>query len=278
MSVQPSGGEAPQPPIDPATDPRAYWESRLAQEFDLAGVGFRVLGPDFNEAMYRVRARVFRRVVRRLDLDRAGARVLDIGSGTGFYVEQWRSNGAREIVASDLTSVAVEKLAAKFPGLEVHRLDIGDPVAVPGGRPFDAVSAFDVLFHVVDDERYARAIRNVSSFVRPEGWFVFSDNFLHRPAARASTQVSRTLAEIEEVVRAEGFDIVRRVPMFVLMNAPIDARGRWLKKRWNRLLARLAEDPARGRRAGAIRYPFEVVLTALLREGPSTEVMVCRKR
>ncbi len=260
----------------PAFDPRAYWEERLAKEYDLTGVGYRGLGPDFNAAMYRVRAHVFHHVVRRLALP-TKPRVLDVGSGTGFYVERWLERGPVDLVASDITSVAVDALAERFPGVEVRRLDIGDPDPLPGER-FDVVSAFDVLFHIVDDERYARAIGNVASVLESGGWFVFSDNFLRAGTVRAKHQVSRSLSEITDALRGAELEVVRRVPMFVLMNAPVDSRSRLLKRRWTRLSARLAAGPDRGKRAGAVLYPIELALTAVLRESPSTEVMVCRKR
>lgn len=260
----------------PAFDPRAYWEDRLSKEYDLTGVGYRGLGPEFNAAMYRVRAKVFARVVRRLSFP-PEPRVLDIGSGTGFYVERWLERSVGRLVASDITDVAVNALAGRFPSVDVRRLDIGDSDPLPGER-FDVVSAFDVLFHIVDDERYAIAIANVASVLDPGGWFVFSDNFLRAGTVRAKHQVSRSLEDISAVLTASGFVIVRRVPMFVLMNGPVDTRSAFLKRRWERLAKRLASHPERGRRAGAVLYPVELALTAVLRESPSTEVMVCRKR
>ena len=43
-------------------DNREYWESRLRQQYSLAGVGYLRLGRRFNEWMYRVRGEVFDRV------------------------------------------------------------------------------------------------------------------------------------------------------------------------------------------------------------------------
>jgi SAM-dependent methyltransferase len=258
-------------------DPAQYWEERLGRQYDLGGVGYQVLGLDYNNAMYRVRSRVFRRALRRSRLDTSKSRVLDVGSGTGFYVERWLAAGAR-VVATDVTTVAVGRLKERFPGADVYRLDIGGELDPFDRGPFDAVSAFDVLFHIVDDDRYARAIGNIASLLRPGGWFFVSDNFLHGEPIRTPVQASRSLEQIERVVRAAGFDIVRREPMFVLMNAPVDSTNAWLKHRWVGFEKRLRSDPAYAARAGRRLYPLEVALTRVLSEGPSTEVMLCRKR
>ena len=59
------------------------------------------------------------------------------------------------------------------------RADIGGPPdQIARGASFDAVSAFDVLFHIVDDAAYGRAFQNIASLLKPGGWFLWSDNFL----------------------------------------------------------------------------------------------------
>jgi hypothetical protein len=111
----------------------------------------------------------------------------------------------------------------------------------------------------------------------PGGLFVFTDNFLHRPAPRTETQVSRTLKETERAVHAAGLEIVARRPALVLLNAPVDSASRLHRACW-RGLARVAgtAEPA-GWAAGALLYPIEVLLGRLLREGPTTELMICRR-
>lgn len=66
---------------------RDFWENRLEDDWTESGVGYRALGRPFNTWMYRVREEVFLREVGRLGP--RGARVLDAGSGTGFYVDLW---------------------------------------------------------------------------------------------------------------------------------------------------------------------------------------------
>lgn len=264
-------------------DNRQYWETRLREHYSLAGVGYLRLGRRFNEWMYRVRGAVFDETVR--EYGSAGVRkwegceVLDVGAGTGFYVDRWLRLGAR-VTGLDLTEVAVEELSRCFPGARFVRADIGqplDPAALAAGS-FDAVSAFDVLFHIVDDGQYARAFTNIASLLKPGGWFFWSDNFLRHPTERVTHQVSRTLAESTACVEAAGLEVVDRVPMFVLMNYPADTTSRLARWAWTAMVAPAALAEPVGWAVGALLYPLERALLRRKRESPSTELMVCRKR
>ncbi|NOT07055.1 MAG: class I SAM-dependent methyltransferase [Gemmatimonadales bacterium] len=269
-------------------DNRAYWERRLREHYSLAGVGYLRLGRRFNEWMYRVRGDVFDRVVgalreegsgKREAAEWAGRSVLDVGAGTGFYVDRWQRLGAH-VTGLDLTDVAVAELTRCFPAGQFVRADIGKPLDMVPLAPtsFDAVSAFDVLFHIVDDAEYARAFLNIAALLKPGGWFIWSDNFLRHPTERVTHQVSRTLAESTRCVEAAGFEVMDRVPMFVLMNYPADTTSRLTRAAWTAMVAPAALAEPIGWALGALLYPFERGLVRAKRESPSTELMVCRKR
>ena len=267
-------------------DNKRYWETRLREHYSLAGVGYLRLGRRYNEWMYRVRGEVFDRVIEGIakSEERSGWRVLDVGAGTGFYVDRWLRMGA-EVTGLDLTEVAVRELSRCFPAANFVQADIGAP---PGGRPlgerllppgsFDAVSAFDVLFHIVDDAAYTRAFQNIAALLRPGGWFLWSDNFLRHPTERVAHQVSRTLDESTAAALAAGFEVIERVPMFVLMNYPADTTSKLARWGWTAMVAPAALAEPIGWAVGALLYPLEKALVRRLRESPSTELMLCRKR
>lgn len=260
-------------------DPRGYWQSRLSSNLSVHGVGYLGYGLPFNTWMYRVRKRVFRRVIGDLGLNMSTKDVLDIGAGTGFYVDLWRSAGARSVTAFDLTSVSTDHIRRKFPGVEAVELDIGKPLPPRyGSRPqFDIISAFDVLFHIVDDAAFARAIDNISAMLRPGGYVLLSDNFVHGPELRIVHQVCRPLDQIVAALRRAGLVTERRVPMFVLMNTPIDTRGHAYAKAWRYMMGPVRLFNWLGHVQGAVMYPLELLLTRFLSESPTTELLVCRK-
>jgi SAM-dependent methyltransferase len=265
-------------------DNRQYWESRLREHYSLAGVGYLRLGRRYNEWMYRVRGTVFDRVVsslrnRESGIEWRGSKVLDVGAGTGFYVDRWLSRGA-DVTGLDLTDIAVGQLSRCFPAARFVRADIGGPLgAVPlAPASFDAVSAFDVLFHLVDDAQYARAFSNIAGLLKPGRWFLWSDNFLRHPTERVTHQASRPLAESARLLEAAGFEIVERVPMFVLMNYPADTTSRLARWAWTAMVAPAMLGEPLGWALGAALYPIERALVRAVKESPSTELMVCRRR
>jgi FkbM family methyltransferase len=258
-------------------DARRYWDGRFDREWNLHSVGMLNLAHSYNRWLYRVRRDNFRRTVRELGLDMTSSDVLGIGSGTGFYLDLWRRAGAGRVTGIDIADSAVSRLHGKFPSARVERGDIS------GERPFeketfDIVSAFDILFHVVDDDGYRRAFANVHDMLRPGGTFVFTEDFLHgRRKGNGRHYVYRTLAEIETIVAEAGFEVVSRRPVFALMTGPVDAPHPWRTKFWRQCVVPLAEGERSGNLVGAALFPLELGLTRVLPESDSIEVMVCRK-
>jgi SAM-dependent methyltransferase len=263
------------------SDPLGYWEERLAKGPALDTAGWIGLGLAFNRWMYRIRARVFNAAVRRLlrehRLSPQNLRVLDAGAGSGFYVDLWKDFGVRNISACDFTNAAVQSLSRRYPGMDVRRADVGAQTCAFDPHSFDAISCMDVLFHIVDDTAYERAIGNLSAMLRPGGLLIFSENFLHVGTVRSAHQTSRSLTDISAMVQRAGLRIIRRRPVFVLMNTPVDSTNALLRAWWKMVYAIASHLPRAAGVLGMLLYPVEVLLTSALREGPSTEMMICRR-
>ncbi len=260
-------------------NPRDYWEERLRSNFGLCGVGYAGIGEYYNTWLYKVKRKIFLRTMSSLSMDLMKSNVIDIGSGTGFAIERWKELSVRTIVGTDLTQVSIENLQRKFPGDRFYQVDIGSNMVTPLEQGhYDVVSAFDVLFHIVDDRRYQTAMQNIYALLRPGGWFIFSDNFLHHGTERALHQVGRSLWDITDILERTGFRIVRRTPMFVLMNDPIDQTNTFLRLAWQTMLVLVRKVNFLGLILGAALYPWELLLTCYLKESPTTEIMICRKQ
>jgi 2-polyprenyl-3-methyl-5-hydroxy-6-metoxy-1,4-benzoquinol methylase len=258
-------------------DAKTYWEDRLRDDYSLHGVGRLNWGIQWNRWMYRVRRHVFLRLVRGLSQSLSAARVLDVGSGTGFYIERWRELGVSEITGSDITEVAVTQLRKSFPDNRFFRMNIGEDIAPIESDRFDFVTCMDVMIHIVDDTLYQNALTNMCALLEPGGHLIFSDLFLHAPARRFEYIVHRPLEMVEDACRRAGFEIVQRRPMFVLMNEPVDSKNGLLKFEYSLLGRIIRRFPSLGSPAGAVMYPLEIFLTTTFRESPATEIMVCRK-
>jgi SAM-dependent methyltransferase len=260
-------------------DARNYWEGRLQEDWSLRGVGFRRMGAKFNELAYRRRGERFDELVREFLPDVERARVLDVGSGTGFYLERWRGVAAKEVVALDLTDAAATNLRLQFPDIDVHLGDISDGVAGLALGSFDVVSAMDVLFHIVDNERFASALHNIADLLRPGGVFVWSDLFLHGREMVDRHISIRSLYRIEALLEAAGFEIVARRPMFFFMNEPRDTSSKLVWHSWRAVMGLAAMSEPVADLVGRAAYRLDGWLDGRQpTESPSTEFMVCVKK
>ena len=71
-------------------NPQEYWEKRLEKSFDLHGVGDIGLGINYNNCLYKIRKFAFHQLMKSLKINFSEVKVMDIGSGTGFYIERWK--------------------------------------------------------------------------------------------------------------------------------------------------------------------------------------------
>jgi len=255
---------------------KQFWEQRLSDDYSLKGVGYQGLGQGFNQWMYRIRARVFRKSVAPLLQKTEQPSVLDIGSGTGFYISQFRAAGVKKLTGLDITEAAISQLTQNFPEYQFLLKDIGTREYPPAEPAYDLISCFDVLFHIVDDGAFKTALSNCFYSLHPGGYFVFSDN-MPQKELRRKHHVSRSKKDILYKVAAVGFEVVSVSPMFVLLNEPVSTRNWLLKLHWyfHGLLLRFL--PVLGHLTGALLYWPEAWLIGHIKNGPSTKLIVCRK-
>jgi SAM-dependent methyltransferase len=223
-----------------------------------------------------VRRHNFRRVVSSYDIG-VSPRVLDVGSGTGFYVALWEELFGADVAGLDITEVAVDRLREQFPQHAFHQVDFSAPLSGTIDAGLDAISGMDMFFHIVDDDRFEQSIRNAFSLLRPGGLFFYTDNFLQGRTQRSEHIIHRSLSSVRSTLRDAGFEIVDRQPVFVLMNEPVDDPGPLVRRTWAYIRRIAARGEAAGYLLGACLFPIELVLSRLLSESPTTEMMVCRK-
>ena len=90
-------------------------------------------------------------------------RILDIGCGTGFNIEQLHGMGYQRVVGLDLSSEAIGFCRSR----RLTQLVQGDATRAPfTDRSFDVILALDLIEHVADD---VTAIRGLSSMLTPGG-------------------------------------------------------------------------------------------------------------
>jgi SAM-dependent methyltransferase len=244
-------------------DPRRYWQQRLSDDYNLVGVGHRGYTEYYNRYYYRAKRRALLRCLRRHGITLRGRRVLDVGCGTGFFVEQYRSLGA-DVVGVDISEVAVHSLRRRCPaGCFVHRDAASEPLGDLG--TFDLVSAWEVMMHVVTDDGFTTVISNLAAASRAgvasaePGWVLLSDLLPPAPVATAPHVRLRSYPEYATVMRSAGLDIVEVLPVTHLLG-PTFPRWRALRRRlepWaRRSLGRGADDAL-----APVLYRLDALLT-----------------
>lgn len=199
---------------DSGYDPRSFWEERLRSHLDLAGTGEPGLSLAYNRACYRMRERVLSREIAREGIALDGARVLDVGSGVGFFVDYYLRHGA-EVTGVELTEVASRHLRERFPEARFLHGDISE---LDPGSGYDVVNAFDVLYHIVDDERWESALRRLARALAPSATLLLTDAFVPFEKRVASHNVMRDWKRYRAVLAAEGVSARRAVPTHYLLN------------------------------------------------------------
>lgn len=200
--------------------PREYWDDRLTKDFSLGGVGFLGLGIAFNEWLYKARLRALNKLLHKHRIDPYGMRILDIGIGTGFYINFWERLGVKHITGLDITRKSISELTVKYPQYTFIRRDISEELSIK--HKFDIIIAFDVFFHIVEEHEFEKAISNIKSISHTKTFILISDNFLKEYRPKAFHKNDRTMSRYKKVLVDNGFYITDIQPIFYFSNAPVD--------------------------------------------------------
>ncbi len=87
----------------------------------------------------------------------AGSSVLEVGAGIGDHSHYFLDRGCRTTI-TEARQENLRLLRKRYPSADVRRLDLEDPVTLPGA-PFDVVYCYGTLYHL---SRPAPAIRYLS--------------------------------------------------------------------------------------------------------------------
>lgn len=211
-------------------NPHIYWEERLRAHPDITGVGFLGLSPQFIELQYFMRKFQVERILRRYGLsDLTEHSVLDVGAGTGIWLNFWHQHGAKQVVGLDFAQPSVDKLKSAFPDDLVVKADLSvTPLPLDDSMRFDIISAFDVLLHIVNPDALERAIANLAHHCTPGGRLIISDPIISAQGyvpkyAYAVHNKVRPISEYQQILMAHGFVIDAILPATIFLSTPLEA-------------------------------------------------------
>ena len=153
----------------------------------------------------------------------------EIGCGTGYVLAGIRENfpGMR-LVGSDIFTDGLVFARARLPGVELYQMDAR---RIFLESEFDVVGAFDVVEHLVEDER---ALAQMFNAARPGGGLLVTvpqQRYLWSASDQFAMHQRRySRAELRAKVRRAGFEI-ERITSFNSLLLPLMIWSRMQQKR-----------------------------------------------
>jgi 2-polyprenyl-3-methyl-5-hydroxy-6-metoxy-1,4-benzoquinol methylase len=154
-----------------SAEAKAYWDQRHRTLDDLRSGGDATFDRTTNEIFYYWRMGLLLRGIGLSSSPTAPLRMLDAGCGKGWFARALVRCG-HQVDAIDGSEEAISHCRALAGGPNFARSSL-DTWRTP--FLYDVVYAIDVMFHVLDDEEWRSAVRNLASLVRLTGRLVLSD-------------------------------------------------------------------------------------------------------
>ena len=261
---------------------KEYWEKRLASGFDISRTGCLGCGQKYNEWIYRACKRNLDLVRKKHHIDVKGKTVLDIGCGSGFFIQYFYDLGAGSITGIDISRTSISRLSLNYPSYNFIEGDIAsDAMSLDGlNHAFDLIVAFAVLYHIVSEDGFDTAIQNIRKFAKVGAYVLVSGNFLrtYQPYIPGSHQFSRTYRRYEDALYLNGIEIVDLVPIYYFLNAPVDINNpkllRLAQTMWG--LMHLVRNENYLNILGAILYAADAITLRFVKNSITSELLVCR--
>jgi SAM-dependent methyltransferase len=205
-------------------DAAEYWRKRVKSGSDVGTVGHRSMGLAYNTKIYERRVEVLdAMLVKHITKPIEELRILDIGCGSGFYTDYWAERGVSAYVGLDVSEANISHLSGKFQNFCFVNADITKGMSdnLANQAPFDVVTVFDVLYHIVNDERFAMAVRHIGQLTADSG-VVFVMDQLHRGRYQLSKHVVyRDRDEYVDLFDSSRLDLADTELLFHYLIPPI---------------------------------------------------------
>lgn len=196
-------------------DAKQYWQERLTTNFNLKGVGHVSYTEEYNRWLYRKKQLCLEAALEGVSL--GGKEVLDIGCGTGFFVKWYLGHGAN-VFGVDITDMSIHTLAMRYPQCAFATADIGSEQFVPP-REFDVINAWDVIYHIVDNEAFEMCLKNIQRSSKPRSLLLLTDQLAGAADVSPAPHVQfRCLSTYQRYLPDLGFNLLALRPLYFYLS------------------------------------------------------------
>jgi SAM-dependent methyltransferase len=175
-------------------------------------------------ARNRIILRTFRHHLKHL----ARPRVLEVGCGTGYVLQSLAAENRYDLTGLESHIAGLRFARSRLPAVELVQADARN---LPYESAFDAVGAFDVIEHIVEDDAVLASVRRA---LKPGGiFFVTVPQHMWLWSATDEQALHKrryTRRQLSAKLRAAGFDILR-CSSFVTTLLPVLYASRLAKRR-----------------------------------------------
>lgn len=154
--------------INPSTQPdpsrmsnqAEYWEQRLHKSAGLNGVTHLSFKDSHNSYLCKAKVLSIEKVRRELRINFQNKDILDVGCGTGFWVNYYSRKNVASITGIDITRASVTLLEERYPEYRFIQCDVSTDIGFR--ERSDIINIFDVLYHVTNRPAFESSISNIS--------------------------------------------------------------------------------------------------------------------
>jgi 2-polyprenyl-3-methyl-5-hydroxy-6-metoxy-1,4-benzoquinol methylase len=200
-------------------DPIRYWTERVGPDATLADTGVKDFSLGYNEKLYKLKTFAFKRLLGPHAAQLFGQRALNVGCGIGYF-ENWleRVYGMRTC-GVDVSLELMHALTRRHRQRRYICWNFADGPSPEFLREhFRLLTFIDVLYHIIDDEKWSHTLQNAIAHLCPGGLVLMTDITGGSAPCTGPHVRFRSLTAYEEQFSACGLKRLAEANMYFLFN------------------------------------------------------------
>lgn len=188
-------------------DDKSYWKERHAKTRSLKASGIKSIKVRSNEYVYKLLAEQYKKLLNDLDISNMKS-VIDCGFGDGYFLKFFKENFPQlDVYGIDISKEAKKKIDF----ISNKNLYVRDLTKINITKKFDIVHSFDVLYHILSDSDYDKALSGMANLSLKH--VILHERFMESVGPISSKHVRMRRSEYtNQILNAHGFYLSKEMP------------------------------------------------------------------